>query len=178
MALKSKRNRLNKLKRSRNNKRSRQLNLIGGDYIEVFLLYVMHHDNPDAFEHDYELILVTDNICDLLLLANDVSGNMATQSDYKDAVVDNMFFHMFYLNNTINRKFVKIPYELIISAKGRTSSDDESTLYYTCDSSTGLVKAIYNNRDDLERAFPEADIKSIKKNTLDWNHPLFSSRTI
>jgi hypothetical protein len=181
MTLKSKRNLLNKQKRSRNqqkNKRSRQLNLIGGENKQVFLLYVTHHNDPDAFEHEYELILATDNICDLLLMASDVSGNMSTESDYRDEVVDNMFLHVALLNNEITRKLVKIPYELITTATGRVSSNDESTLYYTCDSSSGLVLAIYENRDHLEADFPEADIKSIKKNDLDWHHPLFSSKTI
>ena len=176
MANKISRNRLNKQKRSRNqqkNRRSRRFNLVGGE--SVSLLYVNNRIDPD----DYELILVADNLKDLLLQAKDVPYNMM-ESYFQDEVVDNMYIQPTFLNgNTDAKQLKKIDPKSIIHVKGdRISSTDESTLYYTCDSS-GLATAIYNNKDDLVKNMPgtfEGDIKSIKKNNFDWSHPLFSQK--
>ena len=79
----------------------------------------------------------------------------------------------FFIREINNIKTTKLLSNSIINAKGNiVSSSDESTIYYTYDCS-GLVLAIYNNREDIERTFPEADIKSIRKNNFDCNHPLF-----
>ena len=172
MALKSRRNQLNKQKRSRNqqkNKRSRRLNQnAGGD--SVCMLYV--NMNKDKKPEKYELILVADNIQDLKIWAKDVSPNMI--SSFKDEVNNYMYVQVTKLNGQTDTTKIrkldlsKFKYERFQSI----SSEDESTLYYTYDCS-GLVLAIYNNREDIERAFPEADIKSIKKNNFDWKLPLF-----
>ena len=173
------RNRLNKQKRSRNqqkNRRSVRLNQFGmGE--SVSLLYV-----NNRWDHEeYELILVADNLQDLLLLAKNVPPNMM-EYYFKDIVLDYMYTQVTLLNRNIDRKTRrKLPYESIINVKGdQISSNDESTLYYLCDDFSGLVTSIYNNRDDLIRAFPKVNInsiKSIKKNTFDWNHPLFTTNT-
>jgi hypothetical protein len=99
------------------------------------------------------------------------------ESNFQDEVINNMYIQPTFINgNTESKNLAKIDPKTIIHVKGhRISSTDESILYYTCDSS-GLVKAIYNNRDDLARAFPESDIKSIKKNNFDWRHPLFTTK--
>jgi hypothetical protein len=172
-------NRLNKLKRSRNQqkyRRSVRLNQFGsGD--SVSLLYVKNREDRE----EYELILVADNLQDLLLLAKDVPQNMM-EFYFKDVVLDYMYTQVTLLNRNIDRNTLRnLPYELIINVKGdQISSNDESILYYLCDDFSGLVTSIYNNRDDLIRAFPKVNIKSIKsikKNTFDWNHPLFTTNT-
>jgi len=170
MSIKSRRNRSKQQKRSRNqkqNRRSRRLNLVaGGD--SVSLLYVKGREDPDV----YELIMVADNMNDLLLHAKDVSGNMA--SSFVNEVDNHMYVQMAFLNRDMNNsKTTKLSSKAMMNTKGtRISSNDESTLYYTYDTS-GLVISIYNNREELQSAFPNADIKSIKKNNFDWHHPLF-----
>ena len=170
MANKSRRNRSKQQKRSRNqqqNRRSRRLNLLGGGD-SVSLLYIRGREVPDI----YELILVADNFNDLLLQARDVSENMG--SSFKEEVNNHMYIQTALLNRDMNTsKISKLSSKAMMNAEGDLiSSEDRSTLYYTTDS-FGLVTAIYDNREDIERAFPDADIKSIKKNKFDWNHPLF-----
>ena len=171
MALKSKRNLLIKQKKSinkQNNRRSRRLNLRGGDG-SVSLLYVNFNKNKKP--EKYELILAADNIQDLILQSKDVDQNMV--SSFKDEVINHMYFQIIKLDvPSDTMKFRKLEPTRKVTSK-MISSKDESTLFYTYDCS-GLVLAIYQNREDIERAFPEADIKSIKKNNFDWNHPLFS----
>lgn len=89
-----------------------------------------------------------------------------------------MYTQVTLLNHNIDKKTLsKLPYESIIHVKDDYNlTENESTLYYLCDDSSGLVTSIYNNRDDLIRAFPQVDIesiKSIKKNYFDWNHPIW-----
>lgn len=168
MAKKISRNRIIKQKRSKNIRSIKSYLVGGGD--SVGLLYVNNRVDPD----EYELILVADNLKDLLLQAKDVPENMM-ESNFQDEVIDNMYIQPTFINSNTDMKYLrKINPKAIIHAKGNIiSSTDESTLYYTCDSS-GLVTSIYNNRDEIERLFPESDIKSIKKNNFDWYHPLFT----
>ena len=128
--------------------------------------------NKDKKPEKYELILVADNIQDLKLQAKDVSPNMG--SSFKHEVNNHMYLQVTNLNGqTDTTKIRKLDLSKFKSERFQSiSSSDESTLYYTYDCS-GLVLAIYTNREELQSAFPEADIKSIKKNNFDWNHPLF-----
>jgi len=173
MVQRSRRNRSKQQKRSRKqqqNRRSRHLNLLGGGD-SVSLLYV--NMNKDNNSEKYELILGADNFNDLVLQAGDVSENM--QSSFKNEVNNHMYIQTHFLNRNMNTsKIIKLSSKAMMNAKGnRISSNDNSILYYTTDS-LGLVTAIYENREELQSAFPEADIKSIKKNKLDWKHPLFA----
>jgi len=164
MSNKSRRNRLNKKKGSRNqrqNKRSRRFNLrAGGD--SVSMLYVKGRENPDVFE----LICVADNLNDLKLQARDVSPNMV--SPFKNVVNDNMYIQITNLGKT-NTSIRKLDLSNFKAEKyQRISSTDESTLYYSIDS-IGLVKEISNKNSDIHGDH----ILSIRKNNFDWKHPLF-----
>jgi hypothetical protein len=92
----------------------------------------------------------------------------------KDEVMNNMYVQITNLNVPSDiTKIRKLNPPTAPAVRGQIIfCQDESTLCYTYDCS-GLVLAIYNNREDMERAFPEADIKSIKKNNFDWKYHLF-----
>lgn len=168
MAIKSRRNGLKKLKRSRNllnRRRSRRSYLHGGSK-PVWILYAKGREDPEK----YEIITVADNINDVKLLAHDVPENMV--SPVMNVILDNMFVQ--FQNTDVKpdkiqlRKYKpgpKVRFETI-------KSQDESTLYYTYNTD-GLVRLIYTNPEDLARDDPGADIKTIKKNNFDWNMPLF-----
>lgn len=169
MAVKSRRRSYQKQRKSRNqqkNKRSRRLNLRGGGD-SVSMLYVKGSNSEI-----YELISVADNIQDLLLLARDVPENMV--SSFKQSVMNNMYVQITFLNGPCDITQIR-PFNPLKTSpvKGQTiSSNDESILFYT-DDGEGRVLAIYNKEADIKHAYPNAHIKSIKKNTMNWDSTIF-----
>ena len=144
---------------------------IGGDSKLVYILYVKGRKDPNK----YEIIFVTDTMDNLLNHANDVPENMI--APFKDKVLEHMFSQKLYTDVKPEKHDVlKLDVNTTNEKDDKTSSNDESTLYYTCNTE-GLVELIYNDREKLKLEAPkDADIKEIKKNNLDWSIPIFTEK--
>jgi hypothetical protein len=146
---------------------------IGGDSKLVHILYVKGRIVSDP--NKYEIICVSDTMDDLINLAKDVPENMI--APFKDKVLEHMFSQKLYTDVKPEKYDVlKLDVNTTNEKDDKTSSNDESTLYYTYNN-VGLVELIYNDREKLKlEATNSDDIKEIKKNNIDWEIPVFTDK--
>jgi hypothetical protein len=96
---------------------------------------------------------------------------------FKDKVLEHMFSQKLYTDVKPEKYDVlKLDVNTTNEKDDKTSSNDESTLYYTYNN-VGLVELIYNDREKLKlEATNSDDIKEIKKNNIDWEIPVFTDK--
>ena len=154
-------------------RRSRKLNKKGGANPPT--LYVLYVKNSVKETEDYDIIYIADNEKNAGIMSNDIEGNIRglTAQQIQD-IESNVYIQKIIPNTFSSKPTISLAHIDVQKYKGQTiaNAGDESPLYFTY-LSNGIITSIYSDRQALKNEAPELDIKTINKNTMNWDAAIF-----